>query len=226
MWRLPVSLARVDALGWSTVMRSEGATPGRSWARFWVIAALCAGLAFGAGRARAATGTFGSAGVEQTFIVPQGVEVLRAVAVGGRGYWFPGGAAGGFGAVASADIPVTAGELLYVDVGGDGAPGDGGFNGGGSGGTFGSGGGGGGASDVRTVPASAPASFASRLIVAGGGGGAGDDPTGVGGAGGAAGAPGNGRMIRSVRSEVGRAHSRWAALAASEDLMVGQGLSG
>lgn len=58
---------------------------------------------------------------------------------GGRGGGNPG-AAGGFGARATADIPVTPGQVLFVRVGGPGANGKsggprgnvaGGFNGGG-----------------------------------------------------------------------------------------------
>lgn len=110
---------------------------------FSAIAVLCFSLTVGVARARAVTVTSGSTGTEQTFTVPRGVEVLDVVAIGGRGYSFPGGAAGGFGAVASADLPVTAGELLYVEVGGDCTGNGGGYNGGGSTGMFVTSGGGG-----------------------------------------------------------------------------------
>jgi hypothetical protein len=138
---------------------------------------------------------FSSTGSEQTFTVPAGVTSIHVVAIGA-----PGGAAGsdagGRGAQATADLAVTPGEPLYVEVGAKGGDGDaqgfgpggaGGFNGGGGGGpgiggTNASGGGGGGASDVRTVAGGQPGSLASRLIVAGAGGG--------GPGGGAAGAAG------------------------------------
>ena len=65
-------------------------------------------------------------------------------------------------------LPVTAGEVLYVEVAGNG------FNGGGLGGEF-EAGRGGEASDVRTVPMASAGTLGSRLLVAGGGGGGGAD---------------------------------------------------
>ena len=179
----------------------------RRLARFSVVsAAMCLGLATGgSGIARATTKSFFFTGAEQTFKVPAGVTSLHVVAVGGRGGT---GAAnsnsGGFGARATADLAVTPGQLLFVEVGGNGSDGSaaaggaGGFNGGGSGGNSGDngetnvgkgGGGGGGASDVRTDPMSGgEASVVSRLIIAGGGAGSGGFASG--GAGGAAGLDG------------------------------------
>lgn len=140
--------------------------------------------------AQADIATFGFTGARQTFVVPAAVTSVRAVAVGA-----PGGsarfAAGGHGALMAADVSVTPGETLYVEVGGPGAGyadccATGGFNGGGFGASFtfgtvagssANGGGGGGASDVRTVDPSSAGSLNSRLVVAagGGGGGGGDD---------------------------------------------------
>jgi hypothetical protein len=150
-----------------------------------VLACLCCGAM--AGGASAATVAFGSTGGQQTFTVPAGVSRVHVVAVGGRGgansspssYSAPGG----FGAIAQADLSVTSGEVLYVEVAGNGSPGDSagapgkaGFGGGGTGGP--GAGGGGGASDVRTVSAALSGSFSSRLIVAGGGGGGAGSPGG------------------------------------------------
>ncbi|HEY6888823.1 MAG TPA: glycine-rich protein [Solirubrobacter sp.] len=101
--------------------------------------------------------------------MPERVTSVHVTAVGGHGgnLW---AAPGGMGAVAVADVPVTAGATLYVEVGGNGADvNTGGFNGGGGG--AGPAAGGGGASDVRTLGAARPESLASRLVVAGGGGG-------------------------------------------------------
>ncbi|MEA2139841.1 MAG: hypothetical protein QOG56_2991 [Solirubrobacteraceae bacterium] len=167
-------------------------------------------------------------GAEQTFRVPAGVRTVRVIAIGGGGgdgsfsaicTGFvptppctdvgPGGH-GGLGAIASADLRVRPGRMLYVLAGGRGvtqqgpAAGTGGFNGGASGGVLhlgrgfsnylsGGGGGGGGASDVRTCSSSDRScrTLASRLLVAGGGGGGGGDVSfgsgfaGEGGAGGA-----------------------------------------
>jgi hypothetical protein len=149
----------------------------------------------GAGVASADTASFASTGGEQTFVVPAGVSALQVTAVGARG----GGMFGGFGAVARATVPVTPGQTLFVNVGGNGTAGDlegnetgpaGGFNGGGSGGrgsiAFHSGDSGGGATDVRSFSRSQPSSLGTRLVVAGGGGGGND----LGTAGGAAGSPG------------------------------------
>lgn len=130
---------------------------------------------------------FAFTGGEQTYTVPPGVASVRITAVGGAG-GSPspgGGLSGGRGAVVSGIVPVTAGQVLFVYVGGSGASPGGGFNGGGAGGTTQSGShfwGGGGASDVRTVQSS----LESRLIVAAGGGGS----AGLAAAGGDAGASG------------------------------------
>jgi hypothetical protein len=127
-------------------------------------------------------------GTQQTFTVPVGVATLHVVAVGGSGgpsvgCFFP--PCGGAAAQATADVAVTPGQVLYVEVGQNASTSAGGWNGGGAGGQGvftgnprdNSGGGGGGASDVRSVAAatSDPSadlnSMNSRLVVAAGGGG-------------------------------------------------------
>jgi len=103
--------------------------------------------------------TFVYTGTQQSFVVPAGVSNVTVVATGASGgvgfHGSTGGAggAGGRGAEVSAQLSVTPGETLYIEVGGTGAPapgntgaGSGGFNGGAAGGDNG----GGGASDVRT----------------------------------------------------------------------------
>ena len=138
--------------------------------------ALCAALsvaAVAAGPAIAAppkaSATFNGNDEEQTFIVPAGVTSVHVSAIGEggkRGFGFPvRPELGGEGASVSAQLAVTPGEVLYVEVA---TPG---FNGDGSG-SFG-GGEGGSASDVRTAPLNAEGSLESRLLVAAGGGGAG-----------------------------------------------------
>ena len=119
------------------------------------------------------TCTFVSTGREQIFTVPSGVSALYVVASGGRG-GDAGLELGGLGATATGDVHVTAGQVLYVEVGGNGgartSP-SGGFNGGAAGGVSTafegsqSGAGGGGASDVRTVSDSATGSLGSRLVI-------------------------------------------------------------
>jgi hypothetical protein len=139
---------------------------------------VAAALAGAAPAAAAETTTFASTGAEQIYTVPPGITALDIVAVGGGayggGYNLPS-----YGARVSGTLAVTPGELLYVEVGGNGlggsgAPGPGGFNGGAPGGAAAggpAGGGGGGASDIRTVARAQAGSLQSRLLVAGGGGG-------------------------------------------------------
>ena len=118
--------------------------------------------------------------------MPGGVTSIHVVAIGGAGG--VGGGNGGFGAKVTADLSVTPGQTLYIEVGGtgkdSGAGGGGGFNTGGAGG--GGAGGGGGDTDVRTVPLASGLSPDLRLLVAGGGGGGGGTAGGAGGAGGSA----------------------------------------
>jgi hypothetical protein len=140
--------------------------------------------------------SFASTGAEQCYTVPQGVSTIEVVAVGGTGgagRVSSGSAngAGGAGARVTAELTVTGGQTLYVEVGGNGVSadaasgaGDGGWNGGGSstgyGGSPSGAGGGGGASDVRTQSCAGAcpggsASLQSRLLVAASGGGGGFD---------------------------------------------------
>ena len=182
------------------------------------LAALCSSAVCSAGLiapslAHATVANFLPTGHEQTFTVPAGVGSVHVVAVGARGgAGGSSGGAGGFGGLVSADLVVTPGQVLYVEVGGNGLSGDAGgtagFNGGGPGGSGPGcdGGGGGGASDVRLASRTLGTSQSLRVITAAGGGGGGgcDDPgagsTGHGGdaesAGGAsdggAGQPGTG----------------------------------
>jgi hypothetical protein len=163
---------------------------------------LLGGLAWSS-VAQAETATFTFTGGEQTFTVPAGITTLHVEAFGAPGGTGTGGPTAAscqsqmpatvcFGAAVAADVPVTAGQLLYIEVGGIGSDGSmaihgpGGFNGGGNGGDgtnlLGGGGGGGGASDVRTVSRSEVTSINSRLVIASGGGGSGGSgATGNGG---------------------------------------------
>ena len=62
------------------------------------------------------TVTFTSAG-EHSFTVPAGVTSLHVIAIGGAGGTGQGGGgAGGLGAMATADLTVTPGATLYVEV--------------------------------------------------------------------------------------------------------------
>ena len=120
-----------------------------------------------------------SPGPEGTFAVPAGVGSVHVVAVGGAGGGSLGGS-GGPGAQVSANLNVTPGSTLFVEV----------AIGGGASGSLDAAGGGG-ESDVRTCSAAdagCPAVGTAqdpRLVVAGGGGGAGAAASGgSGGAGG------------------------------------------
>ena len=135
--------------------------------------------------ASAATQSFASTGAEQVFTVPAGVYEIDAQLAGGNGANSSYSGGGGAGGAARGRVPVLPGQVLYVEVGGNGSGTSGGWNGGGSGRTFFaySGGGGGGGTDVRTLPlATALSATDSRVLVAGGGGGG-----GYGNAGGSAG---------------------------------------
>jgi hypothetical protein len=137
----------------------------------WIVTAITA-LAVLAAPCAAGAVVFSSTGSEQSYPVTARQTQVHVVAVGGEGGAGNGAQLGGFGGVASADLPVTPGSTLYVEVGGNGANvNTGGFNGGGTGAS--GGGGGGGASDVRTAPLAAAGSLSSRLLIGGGGGGGG-----------------------------------------------------
>lgn len=135
-----------------------------------LAAATYALMALGAPVAEADTTASFAAG-ESTFTVPAGVSVVTIQAVGAAGQNSASGVFGGSGAwVENAVVPVTAGEILYVNVGSAGNALAG--LGGGGGGVDG-GGAGGGESDVRTISPSDSApngsygmTLASRLVVA------------------------------------------------------------
>ncbi|CAN5515999.1 hypothetical protein BH10ACT11_BH10ACT11_02430 [soil metagenome] len=168
-----------------------------------ILATACAALCVLAGTAASSAGTpapvtatFIYTGSQQTFKVPLGVRSLHVVATGGKG------ASGGQpvtagAATVTADIAVTPGKTLYVEVGGNGQNGaqaTGAFNGGGLAGST-TAGGGGGASDIQTCPNVDP--FAcdihekALIVAAGSGGGGSSGDNGQGGAGGPRGLKGS-----------------------------------
>ncbi len=118
--------------------------------------------------------------VSNAYTVPAGVGSVTITATGAAGG--PGirgntaTAPGGVGGVVTETVPVTAGDVLYYQIGGVGGQRTGGIAGGGTGGSTHSGrttdgdysGGGGGLSGVSTT-----ANCSQWLVVAGGGGGAG-----------------------------------------------------
>jgi hypothetical protein len=188
--------SRADTLDGGKRCLSEP-TRHRARAGLGALGAVLAASALAASTSAAATpptvtDTFASTGAEQSFTVPAGVSSVRVNAIGAAGE--PGRfsrtgvvGAGGAGADVVGQLPVSAGEVLYVEVA---APGLGGGGFGGFG-FEGMGGSGGGASDVRTVSQTEAESLESRLLVAGGGGGgAAASEGGVGGNGGNAGNPG------------------------------------
>jgi hypothetical protein len=151
---------------------------------------------------------FHFSGTEQCFVVPASVTSIHAVllgGIGGTGFAHQEGSTAGtagHGAQVTADVAVTPGESIYVEVAGNGTNGSfvdfvrkpaitpsGGFNGGADGGgatSSAQAGGGGGATDLRTLAGTPTGcdsgvtyeggalSLASRLLVAGGGGGGGN----------------------------------------------------
>lgn len=116
-------------------------------------------------------------GIDTTYTVPAGIYALNVHvrgAHGGAGFYSEGGK----GAVVTAKLAVTPGQVLKVRVGSSGKNAEawagGGFNGFNGGGSFAGdqghmGGGGGGASDIRI----GGTALTNRVIVAGGGGGGG-----------------------------------------------------
>ncbi|MCW2930597.1 MAG: hypothetical protein JWM19_1559 [Actinomycetia bacterium] len=128
----------------------------------------------------ACTVTYTTVGTS-TFTVPAGVSTVLITATGADGGNVYTEIGPSYGGKAQGVAAVAQGEVLQVNVGGQGqepfAPGGsfaGGFNGGGPAGTIGGGiggGGGGGASDVRVPAADGSYPLASRIVVGGGGGG-------------------------------------------------------
>jgi hypothetical protein len=121
-----------------------------------------------------------------TFTVPSGVDNVTFVVAGAEGGESAGRALSGLGGQVGGTLAVTAGEVLQVNVGGQGQANT-------AEGAINNGAGGGGSSDVRT----GSYGLANRLLVAGGGGGSGgsggpSDAGDIGGTGGAGGG-GNGQ---------------------------------
>lgn len=207
--------------------RSSEPTRRHARAGLGAIGAVLAASALAASTSAAATPptvteTFSYTGAEQSFTVPAGVRSIRVRAVGaageeGRSFDSPLGndAPGGDGAAVVGQLPVTPGEVLYVEVaqnsiGGGGLAPEGG-------------GAGGGASDVRTVPEASADTLESRLLVAGGGGGGGGTfEEGSGGAGGNAGSPG----VNGVGGEDGDPEGNRSSAAGGAGTLSGGGLGG
>jgi glycine rich protein len=167
--------------------RSSTSTP-RLRAILLVLSCALVGAMAMAASAQATTKVFSYTGAEQTFSVPSGVQSLQVRLIGGEGGH--GDTVGGAGAEVLGSLEVTPGQLLYVEVGGEGgATGEGGFNGGGDANGIGAAGGGG-ASDIRLLPLAAGLTTDTRLVVAAGGGGGGGDGEDFGGEGGDAGSGG------------------------------------
>lgn len=174
--------------------------------------------------------TYSSFGGPDYFVVPSGVYEIEVTAYGGNGAADPSfGPNQGMGGFIQCTVPVTPGEVLEINVGGNGSDGSmtapsgppigytnyvegdagGGWNGGGHGGFSSSGtqtsGGGGGATDIRR----GTYSLAERLVVAGGGGGGGRTyVTGAGAPGGNAQYPdasggSNGATLDNVSGTIG-----------------------
>ena len=114
------------------------------------------------------TNTYSYTGGEQTWTVPCGVSSITIKCYGAQG-GANGSATGGQGGYATGTLAVAAGQIVYIEVGGQGGnTGAAGWNGGGAGIPGYGRAGGGGASDVRY----GGNGLSNRVIVAGGGGGA------------------------------------------------------
>ena len=131
-------------------------------------------LGFTAAFGQTTTDTYVYTGAPEYWTVPICVNEIEVTARGAQG----GGANGGLGAEVYGIIPVTTGDVLEINVGGQGTCDDATAFGGGGAGYLGSGGGneacgGGGATDLRF----APYGLGDRVIVAAGGGGMGGGNT-------------------------------------------------
>ena len=129
--------------------------------------------------------TFNYSGSMATYTVGNGVTAIGVDVQGACGGKEYGGSygVGGAGGRVQANLAVSAGQVLYMYVGGIGGNGPtgslttvaGGYNGGGSNGGSYYGGSGGGASDIRLTNSTVSTyTTTNRAIVAGGGGGAGE----------------------------------------------------
>ena len=119
------------------------------------------------------TAPFTYNGAVQNFTAPvNGTYTLDVLGAQGGSY---SGGNGGYGGHSTGNINLTAGQIIYIYVGGTTTTTSGGWNGGGS--TVGVAKGGGGATDIRV----GGTALSNRVIVAGGGGGAQYQAGGAGG---------------------------------------------
>ena len=151
----------------------------RRWAGVSIVGLSALGLAGAVAQGAPPPGKkFGFTGHEQSYTVPAGVTMLGVEAFGGAG----APPISGTGMDLNVALPVSPGQVLYVEVGGSATGSAATFGGGGAGGAGDApGGAGGGASDVRTCSvkvahcAGGGTSLDSRLVVAAGGGGEGGE---------------------------------------------------
>ena len=113
------------------------------------------------------TQVFTYTGAQETFTVPAGVTSINVEAKGAQGGTNSPTTNINYGGLVQADLTVTPGTIIYINVGEQPTTLTGGFNGGGNGETAGIGGGG--ASDIRI----GGTTLNDRMIVAGGAGGGG-----------------------------------------------------
>jgi hypothetical protein len=161
--------------------------------------------------------TFAYTGAAQTWTVPAGVTAIAVDAYGAQGgdanYGGPGGRV-------RATLAVSPGDVLQVNVGGQGLKNGSGFNGGGAAANEAYAGGG--ASDLRR----GGTAVSDRVLVAGGGGGAGVFATPLQGAGGAGGAPAGGSGQAGVCSTPGSGGTQTAGGAGGTGSLSPDGGSG
>src|SRR4051812_32215546 len=77
------------------------------------------------GGAQADTASFAFTGAEQTFTVPAGVSSMHVVAIGAPGGTGAGNAmfGGALGGIVQAEVTVSPGQMLFIEVGGAGGNG-------------------------------------------------------------------------------------------------------
>src|SRR5215208_2456051 len=99
-----------------------GTTAKRRTRRAWPLGLTPIAVAAGPSEAVAQVTTFSFTGDEQSYTVPAGIASVRVSATGGAGGTPPPGAGltGGRAATVTGVVAVTAGQVLYVHVGGSG----------------------------------------------------------------------------------------------------------
>ena len=106
----------------SETSRAEGSSMGRvvrHGACLAMVALIAAAAVAPIATAQSPPLLFTPTGAEQSDVVPADVSLVSIEAIGARGGGACGGGTGGLGAHATAELAVSPGSVLYVEVGAD-----------------------------------------------------------------------------------------------------------